>query len=134
MAEIGTSGLANLIKELEDLGADIDEISDEMLEAGGEAMKKAWTEEIKAKGHVDTGDMLKSVKAKVNKSKKTAEIYPQGKDKKGVRNALKAFVLHYGTSNIAGDRFVDEVESKGSDAAVDAMYEIYSDELGKRGF
>ena len=133
MANFSTSYLSDIIGNLEGLEKDIGEIQDEMLEAAGAEFEKAWKNGIERHEHVDTGDMLKSVKAKINKNKKTVTIAPTGKDRQGVRNAQKAFVLHYGSTKIAGDRFVDDVEEKGEDAAIDAMMEVYNEELYKKG-
>ena len=70
--------------------------------------------------HIDTGDMVRSVgTAKGTKAKKFHDIYPQGRDEKGVRNAEKAFIAHYGKSGQLGTRFVDEAESNsGAECAV----------------
>ena len=51
----------------------------------------------------------------------TAEVYPQGKDRKGVRNAEKAFLLHYGWGQKNGDHFVDQIEREAEEPAVEAM-------------
>lgn len=144
MANFSTSYLSDIIGNLEGLEKNIGEIQDEMLEAAGTEFEKAWKNGIERhehvnsegdikQGYVDTGDMRDSVKFKVSKKNKTVTIAPTGKDRKGVRNALKAFVLHYGSTKIAGDRFVDDVEEKGEDAAIDAMMEVYNEELNKKG-
>ena len=62
------------------------------------------------------------------------EIYPQGKDRKGVRNAEKAFILHYGKSGQAPTRFVDAVEEAAEDKAVSAMENVFNNYLEKEGF
>ena len=48
-----------------------------------------------------------------------------GKDKHGVRNVEKAFILHYGRSNMKGDRFVDEAERIAEENAIPAMQEVW---------
>ena len=60
---------------------------------------------------------------------KYIDIYPQGKDRKGVRNAEKAFLLHYGTSKIKPTRWVDEAESRGEAYALPAMERVWNQYL-----
>ena len=49
------------------------------------------------------------------------EVYPQGVDRKGIRNAEKAFVNHYGASSRKATHFVDDAESEAEAPAVEAM-------------
>ena len=100
----------------------------EMLGEAGKVVVKAWQDAIEAHGHVDTGDMKNSVRAsavKKNGEAYTSSIYPHGRDRKRQSNAEKAFVLHYGTSKIQGDRFVDDAEDRASEAATQAMEEAW---------
>ena len=71
--------------------------------------------------------MAKSVGVKLTKKNgmRCAEIYPLGKDSHGVRNAEKAFILHYGRSNMKGDHFVDNAERIAEQNAVPVMQEIW---------
>lgn len=133
MSSIDTHGISDIIGGLEELEKSIDDITAEMLESAGQEFKKAWENGIERNGHVDTGDMLHSVKATVSRKTKKVTIAPTGKDRKGVRNAQKAFILHYGNSNMLGDRFVDDIEEKGTEAAIDAMLDVYNNELKKKG-
>lgn len=133
MSSIDTRGISDIIGGFEELEKSIDDITCEMLDSAGQEFKRAWENGIEKNGHVDTGDMLNSVKATVSKKAKTVTIAPTGKDRKGVRNAKKAFVLHYGNSNMLGDRFVDDIEEKGTGAAIDAMLNVYNDLLKKKG-
>jgi hypothetical protein len=68
----------------------------------------------------DTGDMINSIKSgpvKKGKDGSFVDIWPQGKDRKGIRNAEKGFVAEYGKSNqparpwmsTANDKCVEEV-------------------------
>lgn len=133
MSSIDTRGLSDIIESFKELESSVDDIAFEMLDSAGQEFKRAWENGIERNGHVDTGDMLNSVKATVNKKAKTVTIAPTGKDRKGVRNAKKAFVLHYGNSNMLGDRFVDDIEDKGTEAAIGAMLDVYNNELKKKG-
>ena len=147
MAHIETTGFSDLLKDLEALGEDVNEMSDDMLAAGSTVAVDAWKKGIEnvehkivspdgkgyqaKRGDGDTGDMRDSV-ARAEKSRKnTAEIYPQGKDRKGVRNAEKAFVLHYGTSSYQGSRFVDGIEEKAAPEVYVAMGDVMDEYLKK---
>lgn len=133
MAKLDTSGLNELVNNLSSFAEDFTDMKEDMLSAAGEILVDEWKDGIKRFDHVDTGDMLESVKAKRLKNEDGVEVFPQGKDKKGVRNAQKAFVLHYGWSNYEGDRFVDDIEDKAEEKATEAAEEIYWDELEKKG-
>lgn len=133
MARIETAGLDSLMNNLRRFSLDVSEdLTFEMLEAGAKVTVEDWKQGIEAHGHVDTGRMKKSVKAS-KKGKNAREIYPRGKDRKGVRNAEKAFILHYGNSNKQGDRFIDDIEDKAYSDSLDAMEEVYNDYLFERG-
>ena len=72
-----------------------------MLEAGAKILIQAQKEEIAAMDIIDKGELMRSIKAtKVKNDGVSAVIYvyPQGKDKNGVRNAYKGFVAEYGRS------------------------------------
>lgn len=133
MATLSFSGMDNLINDLEKLErSEMDAIATKMLDEGAEECVKAWDKGIRQAGHVDTGDMLRSVKATGKKNHR--EIYPRGRDRHGIRNAEKAFILHYGTSTILGDRFVDEINESSEYPAIKAMEDVFNNEMKKRGF
>lgn len=134
MANVTSKGLDELTRELNDFAGIIPEISEEILEKVGEVYVDEWKEGIERYKHVDTGDMRDSVKAKVNESEKSVTISPTGKDRKGVDNAKKAYVNHYGTSSRKGDRFVDDIEEKGTEKAVKTAEEIFFKKLEEKGF
>lgn len=123
MARFEVKGTDELARALDDLGGRTGDLARSMIAVGASKMLASWVDKIKEHGHVDTGAMWKSVKSgKVkNDGVLSVETYPQGKDKKGVRNAEKAFILHYGWKGKAGSHFVDEVEEQGGEEAVQAM-------------
>lgn len=146
MARVSTTGFSDFLKNLEDLGEDVDAMAADMLEAGSEVAVEEWKKGIQdeehrivakdgkgfvsKRGYIDTGDMVNSV-GRTMKKGRAAEIYPQGKDRKGVRNAEKAFVLHYGTSHYQGSRFVDDIEDKAGPEINVAMGHVMDDYLKK---
>ena len=113
-----------------------------MIDSGAEVLVKAWKDKIKQKNHIDSGAMLKSVRAQ--KTKEGADgflekaVFPQGKDKRGIRNVEKSFLLHYGWKTNAatngphdGDHFVDEIEQEAEPNVVSAMGNTMADYLEK---
>lgn len=133
MARLKSQGLDALANDLKQLGKDITEVEEEMLDAGAQEIVAAWKEGITSAGHVDTGEMRDSVKATKKRKQKAREIYPQGKDSKGVRNAEKAFVNHYGKGSKPGDRFVDKIEDAAEPKAAARMQSILNAHLRKKG-
>ena len=154
MARFETSGLDELVEEMKKMGELAGDAADKMLMAAAEEMKSAWKETAERFNLKDTGDMIDSIN--FSKSPKTArdvrmvDIYPQGKDRKGVRNAEKAFILHYGTSgsgskNAHGKRskkdkrpgpgipathWVDSAETIAGPRVMDAMAKIWDKDIG----
>lgn len=137
MASFKTSGdvLDDIAKELSQLGEDVDgELGQEMLDEGAKIITSEWKRSINNHNHIDTHSMVKSVGvAKGTKDKKFRDIYPQGKDKKGVRNAEKAFIAHYGKSGQLGAHFVDEAEANADAEVAVAMQEKLDKYIEKKG-
>ena len=134
MGKLTWSGLDETYKEMQRAGEQAGPIAQEMLRVGGEKCVEAWRIAIGSHGHRPpgesgraTGEMEKSVGVKFKKKdgKRVAEIYPLGKDSHGERNAEKAFILHYGRSNMKGDHFVDEADRLSEENAVPAMIEVW---------
>jgi hypothetical protein len=78
--------------------------------------------------------MLESIgyprKPKTAGDVRSIDIYPQGKDRKGVRNAEKAFINHYGTKTKPATHFVD-IADELSGPLVQAVYERIWEEFLK---
>jgi len=119
------------------LGELAGEAADEMLLAGAQEVKEAWVSAAFEAGHVKTGDMIRSIgyprKPKTINDIKSIDIYPQGKDRNGMGNAQKAFVLHYGTSKIVGSRFVDVADKRSAPRVEKVMTEIWEKKLKQKG-
>ena len=70
-----------------------------MVEAGGKVADDRMKAATRAHMHVRTGDMLEVIKPTPYREwfgGGATEVYPQGDDRKGVRNATKAYVINYG--------------------------------------
>lgn len=133
MARFETKGIDNIIDDVIRLGEAGEEIGDEMLMAGAEEVKKAWKESAEKHKLKDTGDMIDSIKYPRQPKKvsdiRQIDIYPQGKDRKGVRNAEKAFIHHYGTSKIATTGWVDDADQAAGPEVQKVMEKIWDDFL-----
>ena len=112
-----------------------------MVEAGGKVADDRMKAATRAHMHVRTGDMLEAIKPTPYREwfgGGATEVYPQGDDRKGVRNATKAYVINYGrgkrpttkrgTRNRTGDKFITGNERK-TEAAVQAAMQAESDRL-----
>jgi hypothetical protein len=88
-------------------------------------------------GFRHTGDMINSIGYRKKPDEiqgiKRVDIYPQGKDRKGIRNAEKAFYLHYGTSKLPATNWVDEADELSADpvqAVMEEEFELFLREKG----
>lgn len=127
MAGFSCEGLDELISQMRKMGQMNGPVVAEMLDTAAEIVRESWKEAAERNGHVDTGAMVESVDFPVKGDARALyrDIYPQGKDAKGVSNAEKAFILHYGKSSMAGTYWVDEAEQKAGPAVIAACQEIW---------
>lgn len=119
--------------EFANIGKKISKVADAMIKAGAKECVTAWQAGIDAHGYVKSGDMRKSVKAgKIREANggRMADIYPQGTDARGVSNAMKAFILHYGKSNQPGSHWVDQVNEAAEEPVNAAMKQVYDSQIG----
>lgn len=134
MAQFSTDGIDQIAAEMAWMGEAAGEVADEMLLAGAEEVKRAWKETAERHGYRETGDMIESIRAdKAPKSDandvRRISVYPRGEDRKGVRNAEKAYVLHYGTSKIHGSHWVDEADQDAGPMVQDVFEKIWDRHL-----
>ena len=129
MARFDVSGLDETIEDMKRLGQMTGQTADAMLMAGAEEVRKAWRQSAEEHRHRDTGDMIASIgfarKPKEIGSIRSIDLYPQGKDKRNIRNAEKAFILHYGTTKIRGSRWVDDADKISEQTVVPAMIRVW---------
>ena len=136
MALFNGEGFDELLADLQKDKDLIEDAAPDMLAAGAEVVADAWRDAIKAHDLIDTGDMLDSVgpsDAVVTDREKKIAVYPQGRDRKGIRNAEKAFINHYGASRRKATHFVDDAETKAEQPAVEAMAAVWFDKLESEG-
>ena len=109
-----------------------------IVEAGARAAEKRMADNTRMRQHVRTGDMLDSIGTNEYREWMgggTVDVYPQGEDRMGVRNATKAYVINYGKGkrpyakrprknprrNLTGDKFITGDERKTEEAVTKAM-------------
>lgn len=133
MARFEMDGFDDLLADMKRLGELSGDVADEMLMAGAEEVKKAWKDSAVRSGHRDTGDMIDSIgykgKPKTAGDIRTIDIYPQGKDRKGVRNAEKAFILNYGTKTRTASHWIDDADKASGEPVMTVMTEIWEKHL-----
>lgn len=129
MARMDWSGLDDVFRELRHIEQTAGPLTEKMLDAGAEVIVKSWKDAIQAAGLVDTGAMLNAVRPSRKSKGAMREIYPQGKDSRGIRNAEKAFVNHYGSKSrkIPATGFVDKAEANAEGPAVEVMQKIWDE-------
>lgn len=131
MARFRVDGLDSLIDMMRKYDQTSGAIAEDVLMAGAGAVRDAWRRAADEKDHRVTGDMINSIG--FPRSPKdiggilTIDIYPQGKDSKGIRNAEKAFILHYGSSKLPGSRWVDLADQYSEEMAPAAMQAVFDD-------
>ena len=141
MARFDTTGLDKLISEMQKMGETSGAIAEAMVTAASVEIRDCWRESADKHGHVDTGAMIESIgfpqPVKRMGDILYRDIYPQGKDKRGrkkaVRNAEKAFILNYGTSTIKPSHWVDEAEDAAGDRVQSRLESIWDQYLESGG-
>lgn len=135
MAKIESVGLEDVRRKFSDRAASIDTVVADILNAGASVMADELKQSCTRHKLVKTGSMLKSIRP--TKIKKTngntyIEVYPQGKDKKGIRNVEKAFVLNYGRRRrkpFPPIRWIDEAKILCGDKIRKAYTEVLEEHL-----
>jgi len=150
MARFETIGMDDLISSLDMMGQTTGELAEKMLFAGAEEIRKAWRKAARLHGLIDTGEMIDSIgysrKVKRAQDILSVDIYPMGKSKtttkdgkhftrgKPVRNAEKAFVLHYGSSKLPATHWVDTADDISGPEVENVCRELYEKWLEDNGY
>lgn len=133
MAKFNVTGLELVIKDMHRMGEQSGAVAQEMLQDGASVVVDAWQTAIQSHGHVDTGAMMRAVRPTKIKSAGdmlTITVYPQGKDKRGVRNAEKAFIKNFGRRHEHGSGFVTKAENAAEAPAQAAMEAVWDRFIG----
>ena len=133
MGKFEMDGFDELLADMKKFGELDGEVADRMILAGAEQVKAAWKQSAERHKHRDTGDMISSIgyprKPKTAGDVRSIDIYPQGKDSKGIRNAEKAFILNYGTKKTAASHWVDDADKASGEPVMQAMTAIWDEHL-----
>lgn len=150
MALMRCEGLDSLIKKLDSLSTlEKGQIEETMLLAGSQDVKRAWIHQIEVRGLERSRLMKKQItssKPKTNIYGMFTTIYPQGWEydektgKKRVRNAEKAFYLHYGFYNHQTNEiykeavgWINDVENEAFRTATATMNKIFENYIKSKG-
>ena len=117
MAKFEVSGFADVEKQLLQRTERAAIAVPLMLEAGAKVLVEAHKSEIEMTFSSDrsTGALAESIKSsgvEGGELGKYIEVSPTGKDKKGVSNATKGFVLQYGRSNMPARPWMTAANAK----------------------
>lgn len=149
MARFHSEGFEKLIDDLESLEIDTGELGKRILTEAAAVVRNCWQNQIRRFKLIDTGAMINSIGFS-RKPKKVGDIlsidiYPQGREPdtqskrdghviKGVRNAEKAFILHYGTSETPGTYFVDAADAEAGPEVEKVAFDVYEKWLNEHDF
>lgn len=129
MATFDTSGITQLLNDMQRMTQGVGPVAEEMCMAAAEEIRKAWQKSGQEHGFIATGAMLGSVGypdgPKRAGNTVLIDIYPQGSDARGVRNAEKAFILHYGSSRIKPSYWVDKADAEASEPVFSTLQGIW---------
>lgn len=130
MARFEIQGMDEIIDQMRSMQLLTGRVAETMLMAAAEDVREAWRESAEEHGHRDTGQMIAAIgyprKPSAASDALAIDIYPQGKNTGGVRNAEVAFVLHYGTSKMPGSGWVDDADAKSGPKVTATMESIWS--------
>lgn len=131
MAEISTSGLEELLSDMEAIAEIPDATILEMLSAEAGVIAEAQAAEARAMGVVDKGVTARSItfdkKLKVTKDGKAIYVYPKGSRSDGSRRRVAevAFVNEFGKEDQPARPFIGTANARKGDEAVKAAAEVY---------
>lgn len=134
---IETTGIDEVLEQMGKMQQLTGDAAKAMLNAGGNVFQREWISEAERRGHRKTGAMIKSIgfsKPKNRGNGLQIDIYPQGRDKRGTRNSVKAFVLHHGrragpdgVGEIKADNWVDSIVAKATNESNQAMADVWGE-------
>lgn len=143
MARLETLNLDGFLDGLNRLERDIrGRIAREMLTAGAEVIIRNTAAEIRARGHIRTGDMLASLRAteiREGLDGMQLYVYSQDEDRHGARNEMKSTIINYGYyqkrsgRKVRKDPYVKRVRDRSEREVQEAMEAAYTRGLREAG-
>lgn len=131
MAKFNVVGFEDVEKEMLKRTRRAEKAVPKMLQAGAKILVEAQKRVSREMGVYDTGDFhdsIKPTKIKEKDSEMYIEVYPQGTDRKGVRNATKGFIAEYGTSSINARPWMSAANARYAEDVHNAMRQAWEDE------
>lgn len=137
MGKLSIDGIDALMRQLNQLQGDIDEIAKEAIDAATPILRESLSSAInQATGENATGELtgsIRATKAKTNAYGCFSAVGPTGTDKKGVRNAEKLAYLEYGTSRGQKKRPVMKKAVKSAESGcIEKMRSIIDERIGAK--
>lgn len=137
MARFDTTGLEELIGEMQRLGNDEGPVAEEMVNAAVEAIKEEWKKSALYHEHYKTGALIRSIGIGPGPVRAGniiyRDVYPHGRNAKGTRNAEVAFILHYGCERFRGSYWVDDADDASAEPVRKACQAIWDRFLASAG-
>lgn len=137
MARFNTSGLDDLVADMMRHKEQTGPVAEEMVNAAVEEIAAAWKTNAEAHGLRDTGAMIESIgypdPVQNIGGALARDVYPVGKDSKGVRNAEKAFILNYGSSTIPATHWIDDADEASGPVVQERLEAIWERHLRESG-
>ena len=125
MARFDTSGMDDLLADMQRMGQQTGPLAEAMTMAAAEIIKGCWQRSAEEHGLRDTGAMIESIgypRTPTNFGDALGiDVFPQGKDSRGVRN---------GTGRVPATYFVDDADAYSEEAvpeALQAMLDEYNE-------
>lgn len=133
MARFESPGMDALIREMEKMGEESGAVAEAMVNAAVDVIRDEWVKSAEDHDLKNYGDMIDSIgfPAPVQKAGNILyrDVYPQGKDRNGVSNAEKAFVLNYGRHNLEPTYWVNEADQASGPRVQRRLEEIWGEFL-----
>ena len=137
MAKMEVNGFEALMGDFMALASMPDSVANGILEAEADVVVEAQRKTLAGmwKGPYSTGDTARAVKkTKVRKNSggKYITVYPQGRNRKGERNAAVAFINEYGKRGQPGRPAIRTANEAAADKAVEAGEKVYNSFLDSK--
>ncbi len=132
MGSFKINGLDSLINDLSALAALPDSVAEDMLNAGADIIEAEQHKTAKSMGVYDTGvteGSIKKTKVKKTATGKSIDIFPQGVNSDGNRNAEVAFINEFGKIGQPARQFIRTANEAAEERATEAEEKVYNDFL-----
>ena len=137
MAGFDASGLDELIRDMTRLGQRTGAMAQAMTQEAGNEIAASWRREAEKRKFRKSGAMIESigtpegVQSFGDGGTVYVDVYPKGKDKKGTRNAAKAFIPHYGTKHIQPSYWTDAANDAAEPTVNEKLENMWGEFLEK---